>query len=66
MVRPFLTTPKSKFEQYVKNQGFECVPDEYNKDNSLARNYIRNVMMEHVKYINPGIEKVIRKKYMNR
>ena len=66
LVRPFLISTKSDLENYVQNSEYEPVPDEYNKDNSLTRNYIRNVMMPHVLKINPGIAKVIKKKYLDR
>lgn len=66
LVRPFLISTKSELEKYVENSGMHPVPDAYNKDNSLTRNYIRNVMMPHVLKINPGIEKVIKKKYLKR
>ncbi len=66
LTRPFLLSTKKELESYVENSDHEPVPDAYNKDNSLTRNYIRNVMMPHVLKINPGIEKVIKKKYLKR
>lgn len=66
LVRPFLITTKNELESYVEYSGHKPVPDAYNKDNSLTRNYIRNVMMPHVLKVNPGIEKVIKKKYLNK
>ena len=33
--------------------------------NDLTRNYIRANIMEHAYRINPGLKKVIRKKYLN-
>lgn len=64
LVRPFLMNNKEKLTKCLVNTGLECVKDECNFDNSLSRNYIRNVMMEHVLFINPGLEKVIKKKYL--
>ncbi len=64
VVRPLLLNTKLNIERYVSKSGYEPVPDECNKDNGLMRNYIRNVMMPHVLTVNPGIEKVIRKKYL--
>lgn len=64
LVRPLLMTNKEKLTEYVDRSGFTPVYDEFNDNNGLMRNYIRNVMMEHVLVINPGIEKVIRKKYI--
>lgn len=66
LVRPFLMTTKSQLEDYVSNSGHEPVPDAYNKDNELTRNYIRNIMMPHVLKVNPGIEKVVKKKYLKK
>ena len=64
VVRPLLLNKKSDIERYVSKSGLEPVPDECNKDNGLMRNYIRNVMMPNVLTVNPGIEKVIKKKYL--
>lgn len=64
VARPLLLNPKVTIEQYVSKSGYKPVPDECNTDNGLMRNYIRNVMMPHVLTINPGIEKVIKKKYL--
>jgi len=64
VVRPLLLNAKVNIETYVSKSDYEPVPDECNKDNGLMRNYIRNVMMPHVLTVNPGIEKVIRKKYL--
>lgn len=63
IIRPFLTTEKATFENYCKNNNLQIVEDEMNKDLHLMRNYMRANMMEHIYHINPGIKKVIRKKY---
>lgn len=63
IIRPFLTTEKSVFENYCKNNNLQVVEDEMNKDLHLMRNYMRANMMKHIYHINPGINKVIRKKY---
>ena len=65
LVRPFLLNKKKTFKKYVEQNGYEEIYDPSNSDNSYTRNYIRNVMMPHVKNVNPGIEKVIYKKYKN-
>lgn len=66
LVRPLLMSTKERIISFVDHHGFVPVPDECNKDMGLMRNYIRNVMMEHVHVVNPGIEKVIRKKYLDK
>lgn len=64
IVRPFLLTEKKSFEEYAHRHHLTPVHDPYNTDTSLMRNYMRKNLMEHVQYINPGISKVIRKKYL--
>lgn len=63
IIRPFLTTEKSAFENYCKNNNLQVVEDEMNKDLHLMRNYMRANMMQHIYHINPGLKKVIRRKY---
>jgi len=65
LVRPFLLTKKEQFERLVEHHGLSPVEDKYNDNMDLTRNYIRHVMMPHVLKINPGIEKVIKKKYLS-
>lgn len=64
VIRPFLITDKQDFVTYAERHGLVPVDDPYNNDLHLTRNYIRHVMMPHVLKINPGIKKVIRKKYL--
>lgn len=64
--RPFLLTPKRELVAYAERHGLKPVHDPYNEETGLTRNYIRANMMEHVRVVNPGIEKVIRKKYLER
>lgn len=63
--RPFLLTPKRELVEYAERHGLKAVHDPYNEELHLTRNYIRHNMMEHVLKVNPGIEKVIRKKYLD-
>lgn len=63
--RPFLLTPKRELVDYAERHGLKPVHDPYNEELHLTRNYIRANMMEHVRVVNPGIEKVIRKKYLD-
>lgn len=64
IIRPFLLTTKDQFQDYADRYNLKAVDDPFNEDYSLTRNYIRHTMMPHVKFINPGIDKVIRKKYL--
>lgn len=43
--RPFINTPKSDVENYVRQNKIPFVVDETNADNSYDRNYIRNVIL---------------------
>jgi tRNA(Ile)-lysidine synthase len=63
IVRPFLTTEKSVFENYCKNNDLEVVEDAMNKDLHLMRNYMRANLMQHLYHVNPGLRTVIKKKY---
>jgi tRNA(Ile)-lysidine synthetase-like protein len=65
IIRPFLTTEKSVFENHCKINKLDVVEDEMNKDLHLMRNYMRANMMQHIYHINPGLRKVIKKKYIN-
>lgn len=65
IIRPFIITEKSVFETYCKINDLQVVEDEMNKDLHLMRNYMRANMMQHIYHINPGLRKVIRKKYIN-
>lgn len=65
LIRPFLLSTKEELEKYVQRcGGYKPVEDKYNEDYDLNRNYIRHVMMPHVLKVNPGIRKVIKKKYL--
>lgn len=64
VLRPFLITEKESLEKYSQRHCLFPVKDPYNYDLKLTRNYVRANMMEHVYRINPGINKVIRKKYL--
>jgi len=63
IIRPFLTTEKTVFENHCKINNLEVVEDEMNKDMHLMRNYMRANMMKDIYHINPGLRTVIRKKY---
>lgn len=62
VIRPFLLNAKEEFVEWAERHNVTWIEDESNKDNSYMRNHIRNVMMPHIKKVNPGIATVIRKK----
>lgn len=64
MYRPFLIIRKDKLYDYAELYDLNPVDDPYNRELDLTRNYMRANMMEHVLRINPGVHKVIKKKYL--
>lgn len=64
VIRPFLITPKAVLEAYAVRHNLKPVPDPYNFELDLTRNYIRANIIPHALKINPGLPKVIRKKYL--
>lgn len=64
VLRPFLLTEKQQLIDYATKNDLLAVHDEYNFNNSLTRNYIRANIMEHAYWVNPGLKKVIKKKYL--
>jgi tRNA(Ile)-lysidine synthase len=64
VIRPFRQTTKSEFISWCTRRGVEWVEDKSNQDTAYARNRIRHCIMPQALLINPGLEKVIRKKIM--
>jgi len=62
--RPFLMTDKSTLVEYANDNGLVPVYDIYNEKLTVMRNYIRQNIIEHAYVVNPGLKKVIRKKYI--
>lgn len=60
VIRPFLAVPKSEIESWAARHHVKYVTDGSNFDTSIRRNYVRHVMMEHVRKVNPGIETTVR------
>ncbi len=48
-IRPLLNTPREEIMAYLDENSLEYVEDETNKDNTYARNYIRNVVMPTIR-----------------
>ena len=63
-LRPLLITRKSCLLKWCVRHKVPFWEDISNSDVRFSRNYIRHVLMPNVLYINPGISKVIRKKYL--
>lgn len=64
-IRPFLTSEKELFVQWAKNKKVPYLNDPSNNDSRYMRNLIRNEIVPNALRINPGLPKVIRKKYLN-
>lgn len=64
MARPFLLWTRKDIEAYAQKHKVPYLEDPSNADTKFTRNYVRHVMMENVLRVNPGFEKVIRKKVL--
>jgi tRNA(Ile)-lysidine synthase len=64
-MRPFISTRKSMFEQWCTRKNVPYVNDPSNQDIRFRRNYIRHKLMPLALDVNPGLHKVIKKKYEN-
>jgi len=62
VIRPFRLNKKRDLEMWCHLNGIEYYKDESNDDTKYMRNYIRHELMPHALKVNPGLEKVIRKK----
>lgn len=62
VIRPFLITPKNELENWCIKKNVPWENDESNKELHHARNRIRHNIVPEVLKINPGIEKVIKRK----
>lgn len=68
VIRPFLMTPKSAVKAYYKNipcgvSGYLTV-DPSNSDVKYKRNFVRENLIPKIKEVYPGLEKVVRKLYI--
>lgn len=64
VIRPFIVTEKKDLTAYAESRKLVPVIDPSNADDSMMRNYIRKHIMPHAYHVNPGLNKVIRKKYL--
>ena len=53
LIRPLLCVSKADILQELKGRGQEYCEDETNSSNDYSRNYIRNVVLPHLKNVNP-------------
>lgn len=59
--RPFLLTPRIELRKHVKEGDF--IEDPSNQDTNYMRNLIRKEIIPPIFKVNPGLYKVIKKKY---
>lgn len=62
IIRPFLLTPKTELIDWCDRKGVPYLVDPSNESRDLMRSVIRHDMMPTVLKVNPGIEKVLKKK----
>lgn len=65
VIRPFLCVPKKEILSWQQRKEVIYIEDESNGDLRYTRNLIRQELMPTVLKINPGIEKVVRKKLIS-
>ena len=63
--RPFLLNYKSYLEDWCKRHGVSWVEDSSNRDVHFPRNRIRHNILPECLGVNPGLLKMLRKKYPN-
>ena len=64
VLRPFLITPKSEMIAWCKKRYLSWIEDETNRDLRHPRNRIRHQIVPEALKVNPGLHKVVRKKYL--
>jgi tRNA(Ile)-lysidine synthase len=66
VIRPFLTTGKRDLISWCERKGVPWCEDSSNQDVRYTRNYIRHQLMPHALRVNPGLNKMIKKKLVDR
>jgi len=64
IIRPFRATPKSEFVSWCERHNVPYLNDPSNLDTKYIRNHIRHKLMPEALIVNPGLEKVIKKKVL--
>lgn len=65
-LRPFLLTSKTDIKEWAEKNELTWCEDNSNSENVHARNIIRNEMMETCLKVNPGLEKMMKKKLLEK
>ena len=62
IIRPFLLTPKIELIDWCDRKSVPYLVDPSNESRDHMRNVVRHDMMPSILKVNPGVEKVLRKK----
>lgn len=62
VIRPFLLTPHSELLEWDRRHHVDYVMDASNNDVTIKRNYVRKVLMDGIRIVNPGIETTVAKR----
>ena len=62
VLRPFLTTEKTAFVRWAKNNNVPFAEDASNSDTKYMRNHIRHNIVPLAMKVNPGLRKTVSKK----
>ena len=65
VVHPFLITPKAEFVSWCERKKLRWIEDSSNCDLRFMRNLIRHRIVPEALRVNPGLHKVIKKKYLD-
>lgn len=66
VIRPLLAETKENLIEWCKSRNIDWCKDDSNDDIMYTRNFIRHQMMPDVLRVNPGINKMLRKKIIER
>jgi tRNA(Ile)-lysidine synthase len=61
VTRPFLLTKKHQLQSWCQRHNVPWSEDLSNQDLKYQRNYVRHQLMPHVRHVNPGIDRVVRR-----
>lgn len=59
ILRPLLTFSKAEIQDYCTSNNVQYRLDASNQEDKYARNYIRHHIVDHLKHLNPSVEKTI-------
>ena len=65
IIRPFLVTKKEAFIDWCDRRKVQYLSDPSNLDSKYMRNHIRNNIIPLAMVVNPGLDKVVRRKVLD-